>query len=67
MNEASRTSAFLALYAGDVVSEAKVVALSCDPSIVERFLDMLPPGALEDTERRPGLRLVPGPDPFDAA
>ena len=57
---------FVALYSGRTIATAQILAISAEEKVVERFLDMLPPGALEDTERRPGLRLVPEPDPFDA-
>jgi hypothetical protein len=65
--ETSTETTFVALYQGKTINEAKILAVSADPTYVSRFCDMLPGGAIEKPLRRPTLRLVPEPDHDPAA
>lgn len=49
-------TAFLALYKGETISGARIVALTADPGLVRDFAARLVSD--EDEERKPDLRLL---------
>ena len=54
---------FIALYRGQTVAEARLVAITAEPEIVGRFVDELTgQAAHRDDQRRAPLGLVPPPD-----
>ncbi len=53
-------TAFLALYQGETINSAKVVAVTAEQGIVADFSRRLLDDSKPDEDRRPGLRLVEG-------